>query len=128
MERRGPPASGAPGPRAPGRSFHAGPFDHDTGEANDDAPDRVVMTRSYGWIIVGAGIAMTCVGMGSMLSLSVFLQPMSEAMGWSRTGISTAALLNWLSMGVGSFAWGAISDRFGTRTVVLAGGVLLGIG
>ena len=35
----------------------------------------------YGWVIVAAGIVMTCVGIGSMLSLGVFLQPMSEAMG-----------------------------------------------
>ena len=82
----------------------------------------------YGWVIVGVGFVVTCIGMGAMLSLSVFLQPMSAAMGWSRTGISTAALLNWLCMGVGSFLWGAFSDRFGTRTVVLSGGVLLGIG
>src|SRR5215831_11506959 len=82
----------------------------------------------WGWVIVGVGFVVTCIGMGAMLSLGVFLQPMTEAMGWSRTGISTVALLNWLSMGVGSFVWGAASDRFGTRTVVLAGGVLLGIG
>jgi MFS family permease len=82
----------------------------------------------YGWIIVGAGIVVTCVGFGAMLSLSIFLQPMSEAMGWSRTGISTAALLNWLSMGVGTFLWGALSDRIGTRPVVLCGAILLGLG
>jgi MFS family permease len=82
----------------------------------------------YGWVIVAAGIVMTCVGIGSMLSLGVFLQPMSEAMGWSRTGISLAALLNFLCMGVGSFVWGTLSDRFGTRVVVLCGGILLGAG
>lgn len=82
----------------------------------------------YGWVIVACGIVMTCIGIGSMLSLGVFLQPMSEAMGWSRTGISLAALLNFLCMGVGSFFWGALSDRFGTRAVVLAGGILLGGG
>jgi MFS family permease len=82
----------------------------------------------YGWVIVGAGIVATCMGLGGMASLSVFLQPMSEAMGWSRTGISMAALLNWLCMGVGSFVWGALSDRLGTRVVVLCGGVLLGLG
>jgi MFS family permease len=82
----------------------------------------------YGWIIVGVGIVVTCVGFGAMLSLTIFLQPMSEAMGWSRTGISTAALINWLCMGLGAFVWGALSDRFGTRSVVLAGGVLLGLG
>jgi MFS family permease len=82
----------------------------------------------YGWVIVGVGIVVTCIGVGAMLSLTVFLQPMSQAMGWSRTGISTAALINWLCMGVGAFVWGALSDRFGTRPVVLAGGVLLGLG
>jgi len=82
----------------------------------------------YGWVIVGAGIIVTCVGFGAMLSLSIFLQPMAEAMGWSRTGISTAATINWLCMGVGTFVWGALSDRIGTRAVVLCGGVLLGLG
>ncbi|PYN89323.1 MAG: MFS transporter [Candidatus Rokuibacteriota bacterium] len=88
------------------------------------------MTRRifYGWFIVGSGIVITCVGVGAMLSLSVFLQPMSEAMGWSRTGMSTTALINWLCMGVSAFIWGALSDRFGTRAVVLSGGVLLGLG
>src|SRR5438128_8146997 len=86
------------------------------------------MRLFYGWIIVGVGIVVTCVGLGAMLSLSVFLVPMSAAMGWSRTGISMAALLNFLCMGLGSFAWGALSDRFGTRAVVLGGGVLLGLG
>jgi len=86
------------------------------------------MKLFYGWVVVGAGIVITCVGLGAMFSLSVFLQPMSEAMGWSRTDISTAALLNYLCMGVASFAWGALSDRFGTRAVVLSGGVLLGLG
>jgi len=82
----------------------------------------------YGWIIVGVGIVVTCIGMGAMLSLSVFLQPMTQAMGWTRTGISTAALVNWLGMGVGAFLWGALSDRLGTRTVLLLGGGLLGLG
>jgi MFS family permease len=82
----------------------------------------------YGWVIVGAGIVITCLGMGTMMSLGIFLQPMSAATGWSRTSISTAALLNFLCMGPASFLWGALSDRFGTRAVVLSGGALLGLG
>ncbi len=82
----------------------------------------------YGWVIVGAGVVITCIGLGTIFALGVFLQPMSNAMGWSRTGISTAALLNFLCMGAGSFLWGALSDRFGTRAVVLCGGILLGVG
>jgi len=82
----------------------------------------------YGWVIVVTGIIISCVGFGAMVTLSVFLQPMAAATGWSRTGISTAATINWLSMGVGSFLWGALSDRFGTRAVVLMGSGLLGLG
>src|SRR5687767_1022308 len=86
------------------------------------------MKLSYGWVIVGVGIVVGCIGQGSVTSLGVFLQPMSESMGWSRTGVSTAALVNFLAMGVGSFVWGMLSDRFGTRVVVVSGGILLGSG
>ena len=82
----------------------------------------------YGWVVVGAGMLVTCVGYGAMMSLTVFLPSMVETMGWSRTGIATVALLNFLSMALGGFAWGALSDRIGTRLVVLSGGVLLGLG
>jgi MFS family permease len=82
----------------------------------------------YGWIVVAAGALMGCVAMGSTFSLAVFLQPMSEATDWSRTGISMAMTLVFLTMGVGGFAWGALTDRFGPRIVVLAGALLLGAG
>src|SRR6476660_9649039 len=82
----------------------------------------------YGWVVVGAGALMTCVGFGAMLSLAVFLQPISEAMGWSRAGVSAAATIDFLCMAVAAFFWGTLSDRFGTRIVVLAGALLLGAG
>ena len=86
------------------------------------------MKLFYGWVIVGVGIVVTCVGFGAMLTLSIFLQPMAGAMGWTRTGIAMAAMLNFLCMGLGAFVWGALSDRFGTRAVVLCGGAVLGLG
>jgi len=86
------------------------------------------MERSYGWVIVGAGALMGCVAIGALFSLAVFLQPMAEATGWSRTGISSAMTLDFLTMGVAAFGWGALSDRFGPRIVVLSGALLLGLG
>ena len=86
------------------------------------------MKVSYRWVIVAAGALMTCVGIGAMFSLAVYLQPMSVETGWSRAGISSAMTLDFLVMGLASFGWGAASDRFGTRAVVLAGAVLLGLG
>jgi hypothetical protein len=69
------------------------------------------MTRSYGWVIVGAGMLMTCVSMGTMFSLAVFLQPMSVDTGWTRSGISTAMTIDFLVMGIAAFAWGALSGH-----------------
>jgi MFS family permease len=86
------------------------------------------MQSSYRWVIVAAGALMTCVGIGAMFSLAVYLQPMSAETGWSRTGISSAMTLDFLVMGAAGFAWGTISDRFGPRLVVLAGAALLGLG
>ena len=85
------------------------------------------MKVSYGWTIVGIGALMTCVSIGSMMSLAVFLAPISETTGWSRGGVSATATLNFLFMGIAGFLWGAISDRYGTRIVVLCGAVLLGV-
>src|SRR6185312_14854056 len=81
------------------------------------------MRLQYGWVVVAAGALMGCVAIGSLFSLAVFLQPMSEATGWSRTGISFAMTLDFLTMGVAAFGWGALTDRFGPRPVVLAGAV-----
>jgi MFS family permease len=78
--------------------------------------------------VVAAGMLISCVAMGSCFSLAVFLQPMSEDTGWSRTGVSSAGTLVFLAMGASAFGWGWLNDRWGTRPVVLSGVVLLGIG
>jgi MFS family permease len=86
------------------------------------------MKLYYGWVVVAAGIVVTCIGFGTAMSLGVFLQPMALATGWSRTGISSAATIAFLCMGLASMVWGALSDRYGTRVVVTTGGALLGVG
>jgi len=85
------------------------------------------MNLSYRWVIVAAGALMSCVAIGTMFSLAIFLEPMALDTNWSRAGISSAMTLNFLVMGLGGFAWGAISDRFGARIVVTIGAVLLGL-
>ncbi len=85
------------------------------------------MTHSYRWLIVAAGALMGCVAIGAMFLLAIFLEPIAAGTQWSRAGISSAMTLNFLVMGVSGFAWGALSDRFGARIVVLAGAVLLGL-
>jgi MFS family permease len=86
------------------------------------------MKVQYGWVMVAIGALMGCVAVGAMMSLAVFLQPITQATGWSRAAVSSAATVSFLVMGAAGFGWGALSDRFGTRPVVLAGAVLLGLG
>lgn len=83
--------------------------------------------NQYRWVIVFAGGLMGCVAVGVMFSLAVFLEPIARQTGWSHAAISSAMTLNFIVMGLGSFMWGAASDRFGARIVVLIGSVLAGL-
>lgn len=79
------------------------------------------------WPLVAAGALMTCVAIGVVFSLAVFLEPMGADTGWSRAGISSAMTIAFVSMGLAGFGWGALSDRIGPRRVVLCGVLLLGL-
>src|ERR1700712_521197 len=86
------------------------------------------MDSRYGWVIVAAGALITCVAMGAMFALPVYLQPMSDDTGWGHAGISLAMTFAFIVMGVAGFGWGAVTDRIGPRPVVLIGSVMLGVG
>src|SRR3982751_4252015 len=86
------------------------------------------MEKNYGWVIVAAGALITCVAMGAMFALPVYLQPMSAETGWARGGISAAMTVGFIIMGFAGFGWGILSDRIGTRPVVVVATLLGGIG
>lgn len=86
------------------------------------------MSKNYGWVVVAAGALITCLAMGAMFALPVYLQPMAADTGWSRAGISAAMTIGFVVMGVAGFGWGALSDRIGARPVVLMAAIILGIG
>ena len=79
----------------------------------------------YRWVIVAAGGLMGCIAIGAMFSLPVFLRAIARDTGWSMTGISGAMTLGFIAMAFASMAWGSLSDRIGTRPVVITGAVLL---
>jgi MFS family permease len=85
-------------------------------------------TSRYRWMIVVAGGLIGCIAFGTMFSLPVLLRAIARDTGWSTTGISAAMTIGFLAMAVGSFLWGNLSDRIGTRPVVLCGAVLLASG
>jgi sugar phosphate permease len=81
-----------------------------------------------GWGLLAAAMVIVGVAMGALFSLGVFLAPIQASTAWSRTDISAVALLAWVTLGIGSFLWGALSDRTGPRAVTVIGGALLGLG
>ncbi|MBJ7577974.1 MFS transporter [Devosia sp. MC532] len=86
------------------------------------------MERHYGWVVVAAGAVITCLAMGAMFALPVYLQPMADETGWSRAGISGAMTVGFIVMGIAGFVWGTITDRIGARPVIVTAAVILGLG
>ncbi len=86
------------------------------------------MEKTYGWVVVAAGAVITCVAMGAMFALPVYLQPMAADTQWGTAGISAAMTVGFIVMGVAGFGWGTLSDRIGARPVVLIAAAILGAG
>ena len=86
---------------------------------------QTAVESPYRWVIVAAGGVLGCVAIGAMFSLPVLLRPIAEDTGWSTTGVSSAMTIGFLALAFASMAWGALSDRYGPRLVVMAGSVAL---
>jgi MFS family permease len=84
-----------------------------------------VNAASYRWVIVAAGGLLGCVAIGAMFSLPILLVPISQDTGWSTTGLSGAMTIGFLASALAAMGWGALSDRFGPRLVVLTGSIIL---
>ncbi|WP_081161964.1 MFS transporter [Ensifer aridi] len=84
-----------------------------------------MISSHYRWVIVAAGGLLGCIAIGAMFSLPVFLQPISRDTGWSVTGVSSAMTVGFIAMALASMIWGAASDRWGPRLVVVTGSALL---
>ena len=78
------------------------------------------------WIVATAavvGVTYTSVGAGV---LSVFMVPLQEQFGWSRTAISSAVTVAAVGAMVITPIVGPLLDRFGSRYFLAAGGLALG--
>ena len=81
----------------------------------------------YGWVVVGAsGTAVFARMAPAITTLTVFIYPMSQELGWSRTLIAGAVSAGALASMALSPAVGWAIDRFGARPVLVAGVLTVG--
>jgi sugar phosphate permease len=73
----------------------------------------------YGWVILGC---LCCVGFArqgpAVATLSVFVAPLIDEFGWSRTALSGAVSLGGIIAAIGAPAIGPFLDRAGSRLVL----------
>jgi MFS family permease len=82
----------------------------------------------YAWVVLAVVAVAMFAGSGVRSSFGVFIRPLEEEFGWSRTSLSLVASLSLFLYGaVGPFV-GRLADRWGPRGVLAAAMVVLGIG
>ena len=82
----------------------------------------------YGWYILAAAFLVCTLGHGVQFSFVVFLKPLSETFVWSRSLTVVAFMLYMVCRGISGMLMGHLTDRYGPRTIVAVGGILMGIG
>jgi sugar phosphate permease len=83
----------------------------------------------YGWWIVGACFFIGFYAGGVVFyGFTAFFEPIRREFGWSYAQISLAASLRGLEMGLFGPIVGFMVDRFGSRTLILLGTIVVGFG
>ena len=81
----------------------------------------------FGWYIVATCFFIAFLTVGVRNAFGIFVIPMSEEFGWTRTTISLAAASGFLINGITQPFLGHLFDRIGGRRVIIVGLILIGI-
>lgn len=79
-------------------------------------------------VVIVAACLIAMIGFGSRSTFGLFLEPMTEAKGWSRETFALALALQNLMWGIGVPVAGAIADKYGAARVIVIGAVLYSAG
>lgn len=83
----------------------------------------------YGWWVVAATSTINLWGAGTFFySFTAFFNPIVTEFGWSYTATSIAAAIRSVEGGVASPIVGFAADRYGSKRLLIAGGILSGVG
>jgi MFS family permease len=78
----------------------------------------------WGWYIVGAAFFVLAINYGSRYCFGVFVKPLAQDYGWSRSVISLGASLNMFVYPACAVAIGRMVDRIAPRWIVTGGAVI----
>ena len=78
--------------------------------------------------VLACGAAIVTLSMGVRHGFGLWLQPITQEMGWTRQSFAFAIALQNLSWGVIGIVAGMAADRFGAFRVLMGGAVLYGLG
>jgi MFS family permease len=84
--------------------------------------------RLSAWQVLACGAAIVTLSMGVRHGFGLWLQPITQAQGWSRESFSLALAIQNLSWGVFGIFAGMAADRFGAMRVLIIGALLYGLG
>ncbi len=79
-------------------------------------------------VVIVAACLIAMVGFGSRSTFGLFLEPTTEAKGWSRETFALALAIQNLMWGIGVPIAGAIADKYGAARVIVIGAVVYGLG
>ncbi len=82
---------------------------------------------SYGWVVVGVSTAVNALAWGPRATFALFYVAMLEEFAWGRGPTALGYSLSWLGFVVWAPVAGWLYDRWGARTAVTIGGLVLGL-
>ncbi|MBY0464576.1 MAG: MFS transporter [Burkholderiales bacterium] len=80
------------------------------------------------WQVLACGAAIVTLSMGIRHGFGLWLQPITQAQGWTRESFSFALAVQNLSWGIFGVFAGMLADRFGAFKVLWAGAVMYALG
>lgn len=84
--------------------------------------------QPYGWVIVAVSTMCLALGFGAGGTVSVFMKPFEDELGWFRADTSMAYTVHTIGAALGGLFWGSLSDRIGARRIAILGTIGLAAG
>src|SRR3989304_3649922 len=92
------------------------------------APEARDTRFFYGYVVVAAALLIDLLLAGVHFPFGIFFKPVSGEFGWTRAATSGAFTFYSIFHGALFILTGRISDRFGPRPMLVASGILFGLG